>query len=134
MSTSTSNELHEDVTASDQSQVNRQSVTTVEHSKLLPWLMVCAILAGIAISMSCASMVMFYTATQAQIIAFERAQREQTAALEKSEREQLAAMDKTGRETRLLQYYLLELDSRVIRYGIKRPEEAIAKKLDEGKH
>lgn len=34
------------------------------------------------------------------------------------------------RETRMLEYYLLELDAKVIAAGIKAPEDAIAKKLD----
>jgi hypothetical protein len=33
------------------------------------------------------------------------------------------------RETRMLEYYLLELDARVIRYGIKNDDEAISKRL-----
>jgi hypothetical protein len=37
---------------------------------------------------------------------------------------------KAERESRMLQYYLLELDARVIAAGIKSPEEAISKKLE----
>ncbi len=37
------------------------------------------------------------------------------------------------RETRMLQYYLLELDARAIRYGIKTDDESIAKKLSQPK-
>lgn len=37
------------------------------------------------------------------------------------------------RETRLLEYYLLELDAKVIASGIKKPEDAIAKHLRDGK-
>jgi hypothetical protein len=35
------------------------------------------------------------------------------------------------RETRMLEYYLLELDAKAIAAGIKRPEEAIANRLKE---
>lgn len=37
--------------------------------------------------------------------------------------------NKTERETRMLEYYLLELDGKVIKAGIKRPEDSIAGKL-----
>lgn len=37
---------------------------------------------------------------------------------------------KAERETRMLEYYLLELDARVIAAGIKKPDESIAQKLD----
>ena len=33
------------------------------------------------------------------------------------------------REARMLEYYLLELDAKVIASGIKRPEDSIANKL-----
>lgn len=35
------------------------------------------------------------------------------------------------RETRMLEYYLLELDAKVIAAGIKKPEDSIAEKLKE---
>lgn len=34
------------------------------------------------------------------------------------------------REARMLQYYVLEMDAKLIAAGIKRPEEAVAKKLE----
>ena len=37
------------------------------------------------------------------------------------------------RETRMLEYYLLELDAKFINAGLKDPAEAIAKKLEEQK-
>jgi hypothetical protein len=40
---------------------------------------------------------------------------------------------KAERETRMQQYYLLELDAKVISAGIKKPEDAIASKLEKSK-
>jgi len=37
---------------------------------------------------------------------------------------------RSERETRMLQYYLLELDAKVIAAGIKKPEEAISKQQE----
>jgi len=42
-------------------------------------------------------------------------------------------LTQTERETRMLEYYLLELDAKVIAAGIKKPEDAISKKLDQSK-
>ena len=41
--------------------------------------------------------------------------------------------DRCERETRMLEYYLLELDAKVIAAGIKPPEEAISLKLNKDK-
>lgn len=38
---------------------------------------------------------------------------------------------KSERETRMLEYYLLELDAKVIKAGIKEPDDSIAEKLKE---
>lgn len=37
------------------------------------------------------------------------------------------------RETRMLEYYLLELDAKFIQAGLKEPAESIASKLEESK-
>lgn len=42
-----------------------------------------------------------------------------------------AEVEESKTETRMLEYYLLELDAKAIAAGIKRPEEAIANKLKE---
>lgn len=43
-----------------------------------------------------------------------------------------AAAGRAERESRMLQYYLLELDAKVIAAGIKKPEDAISKQLERG--
>ena len=40
---------------------------------------------------------------------------------------------KAEREARMLQYYLLELDAKFIAAGLKKPDDAISKKLEEEK-
>jgi len=40
---------------------------------------------------------------------------------------------KAERETRMLEYYLLELDAKFISSGLKKPEDSIAEKLKERK-
>ncbi len=74
------------------------SVIQIESSKVLPVIVVLAILSGAAIALA-------WFAT-------------------------LRAND-SEREARMLQYYLLELDAKVIASGIKRPEDSIARKLKE---
>ena len=73
------------------------SVVQYEQTKLLPWIMVCCLLAGFAAALATFSMV--------------EAQRSE-------------------REARMLQYYLLELDAKAIAAGIKKPEDAISKRLE----
>ena len=43
----------------------------------------------------------------------------------------IIAYNQSERQSELLKYYLLELDAKVIKAGIKEPDEAIAKKLQE---
>ena len=100
MSTSTSNELREDVTASDQSQVNRQSVTTIEHSKLLPWLMLTCLLSGAAIVG----------------VVFD-----------------MMAQSKTEREARMLQYYVMELDGKLMAARVIEPQQSYSAQQEKRK-
>lgn len=39
----------------------------------------------------------------------------------------------TEREVRMQQYYLLEMDAKLIAAGVKKPEEAVSKKLESSK-
>lgn len=39
--------------------------------------------------------------------------------------------EKAERESRMLQYYVLEMDAKLIAAGIKKPEEAVSKQLEE---
>lgn len=43
----------------------------------------------------------------------------------------IIAYTQSERESELLKYYLLELDAKVIKAGIKEPDEAISRKLQE---
>lgn len=43
----------------------------------------------------------------------------------------IIAYTQAERQSELLKYYLLELDAKVIKSGIKQPDEAISKKLQE---
>lgn len=45
----------------------------------------------------------------------------------------IIAYTQAERESELLKYYLLELDAKVIAAGVKKPDEAISKKLQESK-
>ncbi len=74
------------------------SVVQVESSKLLPLLVILALLSGSAIGIGVFAIVYAKSADT---------------------------------EARMLQYYLLELDARVIRAGIKDSDDAIASKLAE---
>lgn len=71
------------------------SVHNIEHSRLLPWIMSCCILAGF----SCALGVFAIVESQ-----------------------------RADREARMLQYYVLEMDAKLIAAGVKKPEEAVAHK------
>lgn len=73
-------------------------VVQIESSKVLPIIVILALLSGVAIALA--------------MLAWARA-------------------SDSERETRMLEYYLLELDAKAIAAGIKRPEEAIANKLKE---
>lgn len=73
------------------------SVVQIESSKLMPMIVLLAVLSGSAIGLTAFS---FTEARNAE------------------------------REARMLQYYLLELDAKIIAAGIKKPEEAISKQLE----
>lgn len=62
-----------------------------ENGRLVPWLVVCAIVSGLAVGLS--------------IYAF-------------------ACARNADREARLLEYYVMELDGKVMRAGIIRPDES----------
>lgn len=78
------------------------SVVQVETSRLMPMLVVLAILCGMAMATS----VIVYSSMSTKLQANEV-------------------------ETRMLEYYLLELDSKFIHAGLKDPADAIAKKLQQ---
>ena len=40
-------------------------------------------------------------------------------------------LTKAERETRMLEYYVLEMDAKLIAAGVKKPEDAVANKLKE---
>lgn len=40
---------------------------------------------------------------------------------------------RTEREARMLEYYVLEMDAKLIAAGVKKPEEAVSKRLNEEK-
>ncbi|HEU4600510.1 MAG TPA: hypothetical protein VFS24_01010 [Steroidobacteraceae bacterium] len=45
----------------------------------------------------------------------------------------LLAAQHAERETRMLEYYVLEMDAKLIAAGVKKPEEAVAKQLNQEK-
>lgn len=71
------------------------SVIQVESSKLVPLIVVLAVISGIAAGLAVFA---FYESTNAE------------------------------RESRMLQYYVLEMDAKLIAHGIKKPEESVASK------
>jgi ABC-type taurine transport system ATPase subunit len=73
------------------------SVVQYEQSKLLPWVLVCSILSGLAIGLCLLTVLL---SQQAE------------------------------RESRMLQYYVLEMDAKLIAAGVKKPDEAISKRLE----
>ncbi len=75
-------------------------VIQIESSKVLPIIVILAVIAGGAIAL----------------------------AIQAKSKAEAAAM-----ETRMLEYYLLELDAKAISAGIKKPEESIANKLKKEK-
>ncbi len=80
------------------------SIVQMETSKLIPMMVVLALFSGGALM----------SAVLCWVVMSERVQRAEV-------------------ETRLLEYYLLELDAKAIAAGIKRPEEAISNRMKERK-
>lgn len=76
------------------------SVVNIDSGKLVPLIIVMAILCGISLAVSA----MVYQQLSEKYVLKER-------------------------ETRMLEYYLLELDAKFINAGLKDPSEAISKKL-----
>lgn len=76
------------------------SVVQIESSKVMPMLILMAMVTGISIGLA--------------VYAINKA-------------------NTSEREARMLQYYLLELDAKVIKAGIKGHDEAISKQLEESK-
>lgn len=72
-------------------------VMLTETSKLIPWLMFCAVLSGLAIGLAILAVIL---------------------------------SQQSEREARMLQYYVLEMDAKLIAAGVKKPEDAVANKLE----
>jgi hypothetical protein len=73
------------------------SVVQIETGRLVPWLMFCSVLAGLAVGIG--------------VLA-------------------LSLGQKSEREARMLQYYVLEMDAKLIAAGVKKPDEAVSKQLE----
>ncbi len=80
------------------------SIIQMESSKLIPMILCLALFSGGAV----------VTSVLCWVVMSERVQRAEV-------------------ETRMLEYYLLELDAKAIAAGIKRPEEAISNRMKERK-
>ncbi len=74
------------------------SIVQIESGKLVPLIIVLALVAGAGIAVSVAA---------------------------------LSYAGVAERESRMLQYYVLEMDAKLIAAGVKKPEESVASKLKE---
>jgi hypothetical protein len=45
----------------------------------------------------------------------------------------LIVAQRSERESRMLQYYVLEMDAKLIAAGVKKPEDAVSKRLESGR-
>lgn len=117
------------------------SVIQVETTKLVPLLTLIAVLCGLALAMAffakeAVEQARFdmnakitasdYAANQA----IQEVRRDAKVQIEDARRAAIAQMALSERETRMLEYYLLELDAKVISAGLKDPKDGIAKKIE----